>query len=267
MTTTRSVLLSIAICCLSGCYNYIPVDVYVVDWETREPISDADAAISYAWPLTLPPFPSPPKYSEGLTNASGYTRLRIADTKRESALIGVYHKHYHSASRLLIPNRHTPTNRIHVENVELSDDRVTIHLSLMHESIGDVLLVVPKGYRGLVRIHHAVDASAPLPRNTPFDLSLDGIVRVIAPPEASGVSYDYMAEWSDGTLIPGPWSINGDKYNDTIAFRYVYDNLFMIGTEKDVEMIENQLYIATDNRGAREFDHEAYQRILNGLQN
>jgi hypothetical protein len=256
----RPAILCLILPWLMGCYSYVPVDVYVVDWETRGPILGADAAISYAWPLTFPPFPSPPKYSGGTTDAAGYTRLRVADTERESAMIGVLQKDYYPTSGFI-----TPTQEL-IETVVSSDQKISIRVSLIPQNMGRVRLVIPKGYRGPVKIRVIVDPTTKPPRDLSLDISPEGDVYIRVPRLFANLSFHYKAFWPDGTAIPGPEGTRAEWLDDKVALRFVEltekGKLYVLGTRADTDEIEDRLYIKTDDKGMREFDQSAFDRLF-----
>ncbi len=67
---------------ISGCYSYTCVTLAVIDRETGTPIQDAHARVWYPNPLPLTVFAKGgilPLSSEGRTDASGKTTLKLSD--------------------------------------------------------------------------------------------------------------------------------------------------------------------------------------------
>jgi hypothetical protein len=186
-----------------GCqalYRYRPVTVLVRDAESKKPIPGAEVRISY--PLTRPS--ASPYESVECTKEDGTARLRAAPYGDAGIVMGATAKGYMSEelsvlaetireiepASLLKPAAPQPTPFV----VELyADPHPTIEL------------VVPTGYRGVVKAEVQIRDDAPFApgqRCFSYDVSSAGVARVIGPPLLHRVaSMDYRARYADGTTL------------------------------------------------------------------
>src|SRR5262249_35647654 len=150
-------LLALAAGCQSF-HSYRPVVVQVRDGETRQPIADAEVRIWY--PMTVGSIA--PYDSSGLTGADGVVRLRAAPYADACVVLDA------NAKGSLYETRDIPVAAVQAipppgwfEAVEQRP--VSFVLDLYPGPRPTVELVVPAGYRGLVKVEVRPREDVPCP--------------------------------------------------------------------------------------------------------
>jgi hypothetical protein len=190
-----------------GCqalHRYRPVAVLARDAETQKPIPGAEVSISY--PLTPPT--RAPWDSCGTAGDDGIARLRAAPSGDAGILVRLTAPGYLSEEKNLSVEAVQAIEPAHL--FEATDRRpVTFVLDLYPEPGPTVELVVPTGYRGLVKAEVRVQDDAPCPpgqRCFSCVVPASGVVQVTGPPLLRRVyGTDFRARTADGApLSPRP---------------------------------------------------------------
>jgi hypothetical protein len=228
----------------AGCqvmYRYRPVPVLVRDAETKTPIANANVHLSY--PLSrdsLAPFDSSER-----TGTDGVARLRAAPYGDFGARVEA------SAAAYLSDQISISTESIqHVEPVhffEKAEERKPEFVVEMYaEPRFTVELIVPPGYRGLIRAEiEPRDDMAVQPRQRNFRYEVvDGFVRIKGPSIVLRRVYpsDYRACYADGTPLAGEMTLQ------KVGFRWLCgqdkEQCFVVGTQPEYDM--QRRYAADD---------------------
>jgi hypothetical protein len=238
-----------------GCrcwHSYRPVTILVRDAETREPIPDAKVRLGYY--LLLAPFA--PKRTAGTTGPDGTVELVAAPYEGRAVLFASADGYFSEGMlrldddviRACDPGRH--------------NHHIPVVVEMFAEPAATVELVVPAGYRGLVRVE-VQEIPPPTVR----------LRTVCVPVPASGMTLikgprllrraecvDFSVRCADGTLLESPppdpaavgfWRLDAD---DDVRF-------FLVGTQKDHDDWFGRLHRATAD-GGWEFDRAAAEACL-----
>jgi hypothetical protein len=234
----------------SGCevlHRYRPVALQIRDAETHRPIAGAQVHISY--PLTRPSVA--PHDSSGTTDDQGITRLEAApvgdDTLRaEAAAKGYLTEDISLAAEDIRSIKPAPLFR--------ADDRrpIAVLVELYAEPHFQVELVLPNGFRGLVRASVQIQdgkAAALGQRCYSYQVAPTGDVVVTGPAVLRRVfPRDYRARFADGTLLnaePGPADLGLRPLK-----REGQEEYFVVGTQVDLEHLSPTDALGrTDNIG------------------
>lgn len=229
------ILLSCLCACAPGCqvmYRYRPMPVLVRDAETKKPIPDAEVHLSY--PLSrdsLAPFDS----SEH-AGADGIARLRAAPygdfgIRLEAAAPG-YMSEQKTITTEFVENVKPPQL---FEAVEKRPSAYTIEMYA--EPRFTIELIVPAGYRGVVKAEIEIQDDLPVPagqRCFRYEVK-DGfaqvkgpaVLRRIAPPE-------FHARYADGTPLTNQMTLL------QVGFRWLRgegkEHYFIVGTQPEYDM-------------------------------
>jgi hypothetical protein len=230
-------LLATALGC-QALHSYRPVGVLVVDAETKQPIPAAQAHISYLGS----PDSSAPYESCGKTGADGIARLRAAPYGGAGILL-------HAAA----PGYQSETLELPFADVckiepahwfESTDRRPADFLVELYTEPGfSVTLVVPAGYRGLIKAEIHVEEDSPCPpgqRCFRYLVGPSGGVKVVGPGVLRRVlPAGYRAEFDDGTPLGSDMDIM------KVGFRWVKGEgqaqYFVVGTKPDYDRFCRQL--------------------------
>jgi hypothetical protein len=224
-----ALLLAVAVGC-QAVHRYRPVSVLVKDADTGEPVCGAEVRVSY--PHTDSPL-APPDTSE-TTGADGVARLRAAPYGDTGINVEATAKGYLAEETFLSVKA--------VESIEPApllgaDQRrdVSLVLALHAGPRPTVELVVPTGYRGVVRAELHVEEGAPCPpgqRRFSVAVPPSGVVQVTGPALLRRVdSPDFRARYADGALLSrdakeseiGLWGLGFDRNTWT----------FLVGTRAE----------------------------------
>jgi hypothetical protein len=216
----------------SGCqalYPYRPISVLVRDAETKQPISGAEVLIDY--PFTPPSHA--PWDSSGTTAADGMARLKAAPAGGD---IGVEAraKGYLFEDTILPPEAVRPGDTAHSAKA-VDPHAPTVVLDLYAEPRPTVELVVPNGYRGVVKAELQIQEDAPCPpgqRCFSYEVPASGIISVTGPSLLHRV-LDYRFRYADGTPLTrrasgfdvGSWWLRNEGNTQ----------FFVVGTLSDYE--------------------------------
>jgi hypothetical protein len=228
-----------------GLYGARPLPVLVRDRETKRPIADAEVRVSY--PLSEPPFG--PSNSSAPTGPDGVARLWAAPNGDAGLALSVTAPGYISedlslsaaAVRALAPAHY-------FEAVE--GRPATRVVELYAKPAPAIELVLPVGYRGVVRaeLHVQEDAACP-PGQRLFSgaLSSSGVVTVDGPPLLRHAYLaDFRGRFADGTALVtqpkdpaevGMWLIRSSSTTDYeffIGSQWEYDRYRNVGRAAQV---------------------------------
>jgi hypothetical protein len=223
----------------SGCqalHDYRPVSVQARDAETKQPIPGAQVHISY--PLTE--HAVAPADSSGTTGADGVALLRAAP-----------YGHAGIAVQATAPGYMFENKTLTVEAVQAieppsffcndSPRPVSFVVDMYAEPHPSVELVVPTGYRGLIKaeMQFRDDAAcAPGQRTFTYDVQPSGSAQVIGPPLLRRVlAPDFHAKFSDGTPL------TGHPENANLGFWWLRSEgntqIFWVGTQLEYDNIHH----------------------------
>jgi hypothetical protein len=243
----RLVSLVVLLCLAPGCqvlHVYRPVSVLVRDAETKKPVAGAQVQLEY--PTThdsLAPFAS-----SGLTGDDGIARLRAAPFGYALLITA-------TASGYLAENQELPVATVQKIQpsswFEAAERRPTSFIVDMYaQPAFSVELVLPSGYRGLVRAQVQTAEGTSFPagqRCFRFDVPASGVVQVSGPAPLGRLSApDFRARFEGGPLL-------GEKMDVvTTGFRWLTregnDHLFVVGTINDYEVFRRR-YAPRDSSG------------------
>jgi hypothetical protein len=226
----------------SGCqtlYRYRPVTVLVRDADTKKPVPGAQVSISY--PLTRPSLA--PYQSCELTGDDGIARLRAAPYGSAGLRVEATAKGYMSEERNVLAET---IKEIEPAPLLLADRPrpVTFVMEIYSEPLPTVELILPAGYRGLVKAEVQIQEDAPCPpgqRCFRYEVA-SGIAQVKGPPLLRRVcSSDYHARYTDGTLL-------GEEMDEgKVGFRWLKcegsDQYFVVGTLTDYYSVHHELHL------------------------
>ena len=219
----RRLIFPACLALVAGCqafHQYRPVTVLARDAETKKPIPGADVRISY--PLTQPSLA--PWDSNGPTGEDGVARLRAAPYGDAGIRIAVTANGYMSDETSL------PVSAVEAIKpagfFEAADRRsAEVVLELYADPHPTVDLVVPPGYRGLVKADVQTLDNAPVvpgQRSFSYIVPTTGLVHVTGPALLKRVyAADFRLRYADGApLTPqakdsevGFWWL---KYEETL---------------------------------------------------
>ena len=230
-----------------GCqafHQYRPVAVQVRDAETKKPIPGAVVHISY--PLTRPSYA--PYDSTGPTGGDGIARLRAAPYGDEGILIEA------AAEGYLAENKHlsieavqaiAPAHFFEDVNRRAANDVLELYAG----PSPTVELVVPTGYRGIVKAEMLIQADATCPpgqRTFSYEVPPSGVIQVVGPSLLGRVGpSDFRARYVDGTPLTshvreaeiGYWCVKceGNFLHFLVGTRSEYDALRPSQIMKDAD--------------------------------
>jgi hypothetical protein len=213
--------------CLSM-HHYRPVAVTVQDAETKQPVAGANVRIWYPMALEgLAPYDS-----SGTTGADGIARLRAAPYKDSGFLVETTAKGYLFEELSLPPELVRPP----AKGDDPGDVRVVVEL--FAEPSPAIELVVPAGYRGVVKADVQIQADAVYPpgqRVFRYEVSASGAVVVNGPPLLRRVTpAGFRARYVDGSAL-------GQPTDGTVGFRWLRHDgdvhFFVVGTQLEYNSI------------------------------
>jgi hypothetical protein len=224
-----------------GCqalHRYRPVPVLVRDAETKKPIPGAEVKISYpAAREVLAPWES-----LGTTEADGIARLRAEPYQETGLVVEATAQGYLFEELSVAAETIEAIEPAHFfEKVEQRP--AALVLEMYAEPNPTVELVVPTGYRGLVKVEVQIQEDATFPagqRCFRYPVSVAGVAQVKGPPFLRRVfSADYRACYADGTPLrqhgdPEEVGLHWLKYDDT-------DQYFVVGTQRDYDSYRREM--------------------------
>jgi hypothetical protein len=233
----RAIYLFILVSIAPGCqalHPYTPVSIVARDAETKKPIPGADVRISY--PLTSPDIA--PYDSTGKTGEDGIARLRAAPSGDDVIMVNV------NAQGYMFEDKNLPADVAKViEQASLFAwaDRqpVTFVVEMFAEPRPTVELVIPAGYRGVVKADVQVREDVSCPpgqRCFRYEVSPSGEVQVTGPTLLRRVlAPDFHAKFADGDSLSvqpedselGFWALRseGSVQLFWVGTQSEYDNL------------------------------------------
>jgi hypothetical protein len=253
---TRYLLWLVVLLASTGCrswHHYRPVNILVRDAETKEPIDGAHVRLGYF--LLIDPFS--PERTAGMTGPDGTVELVAAPYEGRAVMFasadGYFSEGMQSLEDEVIracdPDRRKPREYVVVE--------------MYAEPAAVLELVVPAGYRGLIRVEpHTVElTSAGRQRLFRAEVPPSGLVHVPGPALLRRAEcVDYQLHGADGMLLPcepegtavGFWRLSAA--GDEVQF-------FFVGTQKEYDDHHRLLHRATAD-GGWEFDRDAAEAWL-----
>lgn len=208
---------------VSGCgfvHSYRTVNVHVIDAETRQPIAGADVELSYL--TMLDPFAPWP--SSGRTAPDGIARLRA--TPFHSIHMRAKAEGYQWEDRSV-------TSAI-IEAINKKEHtQPDVVFEMYAEPRATVELVVPVGYRGVIRTEFVRDEGYGLPGQRQFSYPVpeSGIVQVRGPRMLTLTWTQTKARYADGTSL--------DRFpgEAEVGFCWIQSdgdaNFYVVGTKRD----------------------------------
>jgi hypothetical protein len=205
---------------VAGCqsfHSYRPVAVQVRDADTHQPIPDAEVRIWY--PMTVPS--TAPYDSCGLTGEDGIARLRAAPYGDASIVMEANAKGYlYEAKDIAVADVQAIAPAHWFEAVEQRP--VSFVLEMYTGPRPTVELVVPTGYRGLVKVEVQAQESVPCPpgqRSFSYAVPPSGEIAVVGPLLLRhAVPAEFRARHADGAPLspeakgaaPGFWWLRSE---------------------------------------------------------
>ncbi len=220
----------------SGCqvmYRYRPMPVLVRDAETKQPIANAEVHLSY--PLSrdsLAPFDSSQR-----TDGEGVARLRAAPygefgVRVEASAAGYLDDQVSISSESI---QHLQPAHFFEETDKRKPEFV---VEMYHEPRFTVELIVPRGYRGMIRaeIEARDDMSVPTGQRCFRYEVVDGSVRIKGPAIVLRRVYpsEYHARYDDNSPLTAEMSLQ------KVGFRWLRgqdkEQFFVVGTQPEYDM-------------------------------
>jgi hypothetical protein len=235
---------------VSGCqflHSYRPVTVLVRDAETKKPIPDAEIHLSY--PLTRDSLA--PCDSSANTGPDGLARLRAAPYGHYGVLMETNASGYQVESQDVSADAIQEVSPAHLFE-DVNRRPADFVVELYAEPRFAVELIVPAGYRGLIKTTLHIDENVPCPpgqRCFRYEVSpRSDVVAVKGPTILRRVSpSDFKARYAGGELL-------GEKMDlVTVGFRWLKrdgdDNYFVVGTRNEYDQFRRRL--APNEAGAK----------------
>jgi hypothetical protein len=222
----------------SGCqafHSYRPVSIEARDAETGQPIPDAHVRITY--PFTDSTFA--PSEAVGLTAANGIVRLKAAPTGEIGVYVtGTANGYMQEEKNLSVAEVKSISPAGLFEKVDKRP--VNVVLAMYAAPSPKVELVVPPGFRGMIKAEVDVRGDAPrVPgqRLFRFEVPDSGSVHLVGPPLLGRVTpITYSAKFADDS----PLSVGASK--SEIGFWWLKRQggaeVFFVGTKSEYE-VEN----------------------------
>jgi hypothetical protein len=187
----------------AGCqalHSYRPLAVQIKDAETGQPIPQAEVCLHY--PQSNPNLA--PWNSTGLTDADGVAHLRAAAYGELGLQVQVKAPGYLAEEKWLSTETIKALEPAHLfESVEQRP--VSLTLTAYAEPHPSVELVVPAGYRGLVKVSLKVQDDIPNPphqRCFRYEVPASGVVQAAGPPLLRRVTPAlYSLQFADGVPV------------------------------------------------------------------
>ncbi len=201
----------------SGCqsmFQYRPMDVQVVDAETKKPISGAEVQVSY--PVT--PRSQAPRNSSGITGKDGDAVVQAAARGEDCVQVTATAKGYVSEEKDL-------TAAVVRASGSGGKSPARCVVEMYADPRPNLVLVLPTGYRGQVKVGVQPRADipcAPGQREFSYEVAANGTVEIAAPPVLHKLRPEaYNARYADGTPLTGALTdANGEPLP-----RYKIDNV------------------------------------------
>jgi hypothetical protein len=217
----------------TGCqalHPYRPLTVLAQDAETKQPIPGAAVRISYPdAPASLAPWGS-----SGTTGPDGLAQVRAAPAGDAGTRLDV------TAPGFLFEEQFLPDAIVRALPLPglfaaAGPPPAPLVVELYAEPRPTIELVVPTGYRGVVKAELEVSQDVPCPpgqRCFPFEVSPAGDVRVTGPVLLRrALGPNYRARYADGTLL------GRDGENQEVGFRWLKcegnTQYFVVGTQSE----------------------------------
>ncbi len=221
---------------LSGCqafYRYRPAPILVQDADTKQPIPDV--AVRLAYPMA--PHAVAPWESSAATGGDGIARLRAAPYGEAGIVVNANARGYMSEEKILsvsLVESLDPPGLF--ENVEQRKPCYVIEMYA--EPRPSVELVVPTGYRGVVKADVEIREELPCPphqRCFRYTVSAAGTVKVTGPLLLRRVfTPDFHACYADGKPLPR------DARDDEVGFWWIKSegnqHSFLVGTQSELAL-------------------------------
>jgi hypothetical protein len=229
-------LLALTLLQSGGCQSFVPVSVQVIDAETAAPVSGARVDAYVLTGMTL----FAPKPSSVVTDGRGRAVVRVSDTVDAAGrgAAAAAPGYLRALARFPESRFHRLRDRRRPAREVATSSAADLVIELYREPHPSIVLVVPNGYRGLLRL----DQSAPCSERilSPRERVVEVSVRSPAPQKLPRVRLGghfaderhFGARYEDGTRIPSSARDGG-----LIALRLVTARnmryVYVVGTEKD----------------------------------
>lgn len=220
-------------CPIVGCEaltSYRPLPVLVQDAETLKPIAGAEVQVAYARTEDC----QPPPICRAKTSGDGIARLQTVPYGSSGPVVQVSAAGYMGESKYLTAEAIQAIEPVH-HNDKADQRPIAMVVKLFADPEPTVELVLPNGYRGLVKAEVAIQADASFPpgqRCFRFEVPESGVVQVAGPCLLQRVfGTDFRARYADGTALV--WQ----PQDSTVGWWWMkHDNntqVFLVGTEMD----------------------------------
>ncbi len=238
----RSLLYLVCLLSLTpGCqafHSYRPVGVLVQDAETKRPIPAAEVYLTY--PLMKDS--TAPCNSSGISREDGIARLRAAPYGKYGIQVKALAQGYQLEETTLGVSTVEKLETAHL--FEETDKRPRdIVVEMYADPRFMVELIVPAGYRGLVKAELQVQDDAPCTpgqRSFRYEVSPTGIVVAKGPSVLGRITVlDYRASYLNGTQL------GEDMDAVKVGFRWLKtegkEQFFVVGTQGDYDALRRRL--------------------------
>jgi hypothetical protein len=193
-----------------------------------------------------------PQESHGVTGADGVGKLRAAAYQCDGVMVDANAKGYFAASvgvPVEIVDKIKPVSLFAPEELQ----PVSVVVEMFAEPHPQIELVVPTGFRGLIRAEvNARESIAPQPgvRHFRYELPPAGVVQIDGSLLFKHVdSSDFCCRYADGTEVP-----HNELGTLDVGLRWLTcdgnKHLFVIGTLSDYDRIRRNLRIPPGHRPA-----------------
>jgi hypothetical protein len=208
------------------------VVVLAQDADTKKPIPGAEVWISYPPPAS----PFAPATSYGRTGNDGLARMQATPCGDTGIVVGIAADGYLTEEKFIPVESVAGLEPAHFfENVERRP--ASFVLPVYPGPHPSVELIVPAGYRGLIKAEVQIQEDAPCPpgqRSFSYPVSATGSAQVVGPVLLRRViAPDFTAKFSDGTPLPreakdaevGFWWLRSDGNAQ----------VFLVGTKSELD--------------------------------
>jgi hypothetical protein len=232
----------------SGCQalqDYRPVSVLVRDIETQKPIAGAEVRVAYLLSSLFGP-----QDCLATTGPEGIAHLRAAPYGETALALDVAAAGYlteHQKLKVATIRQIEPAHWF--ENTAQRPVNLVVELYAQPEF--SVELVVPVGYRGLIRAQVQIDETARCPlgqRRFRYEIASSGKVLVIGPTQIlKALAPAYGAVYADGSPLDG--QMDATK----VGFRWLKTEgqcqYFVVGTEPEYRRFCHELLLDASTSG------------------
>lgn len=237
----RLLCLFVPFCALPGCQMFHgdpTVAVLVRDAETKKPIATAEVYLCQR----LPKDEIAPCRAKGLTQSDGIARLHADTTAERGLQVQTIAQGY---LRKKVDLSADEVKKIALVSLtqKAAQRPADVVVDVYAEPNFSVELVLPAGYRGLVKVDVQIQDNLPLPagqRCFRYPVSASGDVVVHGPSLLQRVSApEFRARYGNGPLLGA--ALDGEK----VGFRWIKSmgnrQFFVVGTQLDYEALHRRI--------------------------